>query len=177
MQNYLPGTVIEFPMRSGISEFLQSLFAANGLVLSQVLQLTGLNTPTVQNWVKRKFVRPPVGKKYDCDQFCTIVIINMMSKTFQIDNLRKMLDYVEVLVPSAPTMIYTCFIEALQGLSLTDLQSDENIDRAIDEVIEAAEADDDVKKRLRQVIRIMLMAHVSSLIRNRAQELLFSLDI
>ena len=68
MIGYLPGTTVEMNMENGVQDFLNSLFAANGLVLSQVLQLTGLSAHTVQNWVKRKFVSPPVGKKYDCDQ-------------------------------------------------------------------------------------------------------------
>jgi NADH:ubiquinone oxidoreductase subunit C len=63
----LPGTVLEVDQSrpEAADELFSSLFVTGGLVLSQVCQITGLEPYTVQNWVKRGFLTPPVKKKYN----------------------------------------------------------------------------------------------------------------
>ena len=56
MIRFLPGTTVEMNIDHGIQDFLNSLFAANGLVLSQVTQVTGLEPYIIQNWVRRGFL-------------------------------------------------------------------------------------------------------------------------
>ena len=58
----LPGTAIE-NVFSDPKKTLYSIFASGGLFLSQVCFVTGIELHTVQNWVKRGFVAPPIEKK------------------------------------------------------------------------------------------------------------------
>ena len=76
----LPGTVLEVDQSrpEAADELFSSLFVTGGLVLSQVCQITGLEPYTVQNWVKRGFLTPPVKKKYNRRPLSRIIIINML---------------------------------------------------------------------------------------------------
>ena len=168
MIGYLPGTTVEMNMENGVQDFLNSLFAANGLVLSQVLQLTGLSAHTVQNWVKRKFVSPPVGKKYDCDQFCTIVIINMLNDTFQIDQITRMIDYIKATAAGAPTLIYTCFADLLALVPADAIRAATKLDAMISSVLHKHSVEKAAQDRLKKVLKIMLLAHISAQIKGEA---------
>ena len=61
MQKKYPGTTIEvLAMQKGGSRILfDGIFAAGGITLSQVSNMTGLEPYLIQNWVKRKFVSSP----------------------------------------------------------------------------------------------------------------------
>ena len=65
----IPGTVIPVDMQEAahIPEQLSSVFLAGGIQLGQVSAITGLEPYTIQNWVKRGFLSPPVKKRYTLD--------------------------------------------------------------------------------------------------------------
>lgn len=177
MIGYLPGTTVEMNMENGIQDFLNSLFAANGLVLSQVLQLTGLSAHTVQNWVKRKFVSPPVGKKYDCDQFCRIVIINMLNDIFQIDQITRMIDYVAAGTANASSLIYTCFVDVLALVPGDAVRTATKLDAIVSKALAKRSVSGETLNRMQRVLRIMLLAHISVQVRAEALLELNTLDI
>ena len=83
MTKKYPGTTIEvLAMQKGGSRILfDGIFAAGGITLSQVSNMTGLEPYLIQNWVKRKFVSSPVKKLYSRQQFARIIIINMLRTT------------------------------------------------------------------------------------------------
>ena len=62
----IPGTILKEPRDE--APFISKRFAAmclgGGMVLSQVTAVSGLEPHTVQNWVKRGFLSPPVKKRY-----------------------------------------------------------------------------------------------------------------
>ena len=60
----IPGTVLSADRREAdqIPQQLEALFFGGGITLSQVTSITGLEAHTVQNWVKRGFLPPPVHK-------------------------------------------------------------------------------------------------------------------
>ena len=67
MQLY-PGTTVQ--KKNGVSgkQFLSGLFmGSGGIVMQQLNELTGLKTPTVQNWVSRGFMPHPINKRYSKD--------------------------------------------------------------------------------------------------------------
>ena len=91
----LPGTTIETVVSPGAADRqLTPLFSCGGLVLSQVCQLTGLEGYTIQNWIKRKFLSPPVKKKYTRSQLCRIININLLKDTFTLEQAVTLLGYV-----------------------------------------------------------------------------------
>lgn len=74
---------------------LEGIFTAtNGITLSQVCEITGLEASTVQNWIKRGYVNPPVGRKYSRNQLGRIILINLLRDTFVIERIARLISYV-----------------------------------------------------------------------------------
>ena len=95
MQWTIPGTTL-VGLRSDadrIDGLFQSLFLAGGLTLSQVSNVTGLEPYTIQNWVKRGFLSSPVGKKYNMEQFCRIININILKGAVALEQIIKLMAY------------------------------------------------------------------------------------
>ena len=92
----IPGTVLKAERQDAqyIPEQFQSMFLAGGMVLSQVASITGVETHTIQNWVKRGFLTPPVNKRYTLRQLCRIININMLRGTLPLDRICALLGYV-----------------------------------------------------------------------------------
>ena len=66
----LPGTTLQTTIQEShqIQNLFASMFLGGGMVLSQVCAITGLESYTVQNWVKRGFLAPPEKKRYSMRQ-------------------------------------------------------------------------------------------------------------
>ena len=91
----IPGTTLE-GLRSNADRtegLFQSLFLAGGLSLSQVAQITGLENHTIQNWVKRGFLPPPRNKRYDMEQVCRIINMNILRGNMSLDQIVKLMGY------------------------------------------------------------------------------------
>ena len=92
----IPGTTLE-GLRSNADRtdgLFQSMFLAGGLTLSQVSSITGLETHTVQNWVKRGFLPPPRNKRYNMEQVCRIIIINMLKGALPLEQICSLISYI-----------------------------------------------------------------------------------
>ena len=95
MQWTIPGTTLtgkrEDADRTG--ELLQTMFLAGGMTLSQVVTITGLEAYTVQNWVKRGFLPPPQNKRYNMEQVCRIININLLKGNMPLEQIVKLMAY------------------------------------------------------------------------------------
>ena len=95
MQWIIPGTTLtgerEDADRTG--GLFQSLFLAGGLTLSQVASITGLEPYTIQNWVKRGFLPPPQGKRYDMEQVCRLININILRGNMPLEQIIHLMSY------------------------------------------------------------------------------------
>lgn len=109
MISRLPGTTLEVDLsrENAADALLSPMFLTGGLVLSQVAQLTGLEPYTIQNWVKRGFLPPPVKKKYSRRQLCRIFIINMLRDSMQIERICRLLSYVNGVSMTKGTILLT----------------------------------------------------------------------
>ena len=96
MQWTIPGTVLREPVANAalVENQFSAMFLAGGIVLSQVAQLTGLEPYTVQNWVKRGFLAPPVKKRYSLKQLCRIMNINTLKSILPMDDICGLLTYI-----------------------------------------------------------------------------------
>ena len=95
MQWTIPGTTLRDQRESadGIDGLFHSLFLAGGLTLSQVASITGLEPYTIQNWVKRGFLSPPRSKRYDMEQLCRILNINILKGNMPLEQIVKLMGY------------------------------------------------------------------------------------
>ena len=178
----LPGTTISAPREDADKTRNQfdALFLAGGLTLSQVASITGLEPYAIQNWVKRGFLSAPKAKRYDKEQVCRIIIINMLKGTLALEQVCSLISYING--------------------SLTD-ESDDLIDDAVlyfmfvrlaararhiggsqqwDEAVEAVVADYEepipgARQRVAKVLRTMLTAWVANRLRQETEEMLKAL--
>lgn len=92
----IPGTqlTVDTLDEAHVSAVLDTLFLSGGLVLSQVIALTGIEEHTIQNWVRRGFVSAPVSRKYSKRQVCRLIIIQMLKDILPIGSITGMLSYI-----------------------------------------------------------------------------------
>ena len=95
MQWTIPGTTLTASQEEAdrIQERFDALFLAGGLTLSQVANITGLEAYTIQNWVKRGFLPSPVNKRYDKEQLCRLINMNILRGTMPLDQIVKLMSY------------------------------------------------------------------------------------
>ena len=95
MQWTIPGTTLT-GLRANADrteELFQPMFLAGGMTLSQVSSITGLEPYTIQNWVKRGFLPSPKNKRYDMEQVCRLININILKGNMTIDQIVKLMGY------------------------------------------------------------------------------------
>jgi DNA-binding transcriptional MerR regulator len=113
---YFPGTKVPVSDESLLTGIFR---ATSGITLSQVCEITGLETGAIQNWVKRGYVNPPTGRKYKKGQVARIILINMLRETLALEKIARILSYVngDLLDRSDDIMddsdIYQCLCDVL----------------------------------------------------------------
>lgn len=92
----IPGTVLQIRREDAehIDETFSSMFLAGGITLGQVASITGLETYTIQNWVKRGFLSPPENRHYSLRQLCRIIHINMLKSVLTLETICSLLEYI-----------------------------------------------------------------------------------
>ena len=184
MTKRYPGTTIEvLAMKKGSSRLLfDGIFAAGGVTLSQVSNMTGLEPYLIQNWVKRKFVSSPVKKLYSREQFARIIIINMLRESLQIDSICNLL---QVIGGEIDNELDDLIKDDELYHRYCDMVCDGEIDISdkaiVSEAVHNAAQDFEGKlpadrQKLVKILQIMLYAHTASKLRDSARELLSPLQ-
>lgn len=95
MQWTIPGTTLtgERENADRTDGLFQSMFLAGGLTLSQVSSITGLEPYTIQNWVKRGFLPSPRNKRYDMEQVCRLMNMNILKGNMPLEEIVKLMTY------------------------------------------------------------------------------------
>lgn len=179
MDSNLLGTVIprgNVPGENAFSAIEPILDATDGLTLSQVCAITGLNPPTIQNWVKRGWVASPVGKRYRERQVLRIIIINMLRGCFRLEQIVSVMAYIngsvedegDDIIPDKELYNYLCeIIEALEDI---DSAKREVILGVINEKTAPYKGSTQAKEKLTHALYIMSLGYMASQIRARAEE-------
>ena len=174
---YIPGTTLE-GLRSNADRtdgLFQSLFLAGGLTLSQVASITGLEPYTIQNWVKRGFLSPPRNKRYDMEQVCRIIIINMLKGTLPLEQICSLISYINGSLTDESddtiddAVLYFKFVSL--AARARHIGGSKEWGEAIDEVMsDYEEPIPGAKMRIVKVLRIMLTAWIASRLVLEAQQ-------
>lgn len=175
----IPGTTLE-GLRSNADRtdgLFQSMFLAGGLTLSQVASISGLEPYTIQNWVKRGFLAPPRGKRYDMEQVCRILNINLLKATLPIEQVANLMAYLngdladesDDLVDD--TKLYFYFVRLAARARY--IGGDQTWDDALAEVTaDYAEPVPGAREKLIKVLKIMLTAWVAGRIKAEAERMI-----
>lgn len=184
MVSRLPGTTLEADLEreNAADTLLSSIFLAGGLVLSQVSLLTGLEPYTIQNWVKRGFLPPPVHKKYSRRQVCRLFIINMLRDSMQIDRICRLLSFVngrlddegDDLIDDSTLYMHIVALVSRWG---DDVPTAEQLHAWCSEVLaDYEEPYPGARARIAAALEVISTAYLASCLRRRAELLLAHLD-
>ncbi len=170
----IPGTVLprkDYP--DGVFEqYRPLLYGAGGLTLAQVCGITGLETSTVQNWVKRGLVAKTVNNRYGERQLSRILIINALRSAMLLDDVVGLLAYLngsvedagDDIIPESRLFDYLWQVmDRWVNNSCLDLES---LGGVVDSIISDYDASPQWREKLREALQIMSLACAASKLRD-----------
>ena len=189
MVTVIPGTVIPSTAASqgnAFSALAPTLNATGGLTLSQVCDLTGLPSTTIQNWIKRGWVANPHGKRYGEAQLARILIINLLRGSLQLVHIVALMRYINGSVEDRSDDILPdrdlydllcsmiCQLDAEAAPSADPRYLQQTVDRllATHPLPDAAS-----QEKLRHALQVMLLAYLASALRAQAEQTLYEYHI
>ena len=177
-EKYIPGTTIPDTgaMSGGMFAALRPMIeAANGLTLAQVCAITGLESSTVQNWVKREFVAHPVNKKYRDRHLARILMISMLRDSLKIDDIGELMRLINgdatdesddiISEPELYDLLCELVAEASADMApevLAALISEKSAERAL--------PDEAARVRLEAAMAVMVDAYFAGVLVRRAED-------
>ena len=182
MQWTIPGTTLtgERENADRVDELFQSLFLAGGLTLSQVATITGLEPYTIQNWVKRKFLAPPQSKRYDMEQVCRLININILKGTMPLEEIILLMRYLNGDLTSEAddlvddTMLFFFFVRLAARARY--IGGSKAWDDALIEITEDyTELVPGAREKLINVLKIMLTVWCANMLKQQAETMIAQL--
>lgn len=178
MDKFFPGTVIP-QCGKRASEFLSGLFfATKGIMLSQMREITGLDTPVIQNWINRGWLPRPVDKRYSIDHLSRTMLINMLRNVMQLENIAALLVYINGVagdttddaVPESALYCYVCNI--IDNTSYEILLDDEKLGDVIEKAVEGySEPFEGGYEKLTNGLKIIVSYYAAATLKNHGDEL------
>ena len=183
MEWFIPGTVLKVPREdvAHVENMFRSMFLAGDLSLSQVAGVSGLEPYTIQNWVKRGFLSPPQNRRYNMEQLCRIITINMLKGALTLEQICNLLGYIngnladdsDDIIDDA--VLYFMFVKL--AARARHIGGDQDWDQAL---AEAAAGYDEpypgARKRVIQVLRVMMTAWICSRFQTQVSEMVAKLQ-
>ncbi len=158
---------------------LRPAFAATGgLLLSQVCDVTGVESSTIQNWVKRGWVQAPVDKRYGELQVARIMIIDTLRPIMSLDRIVALMSFVNGDVDDrsddiiSDSDLYTLIQRGVQQLEAKgNLLSEDNVKHIVDDIIgDYKGPDSDSRDKLVRALRVMLYGYLAAKLKGRAEK-------
>ncbi len=179
----IPGTVIYRRDMDGATglEFLKKIFfLKQGILLTQVRTISGVDGSTLQNWVKRGWIPNTTNKLYSIDMFARIIIINMLRDTMQLSKISFLLSYIngtpgdaaDDIIPESKLYDYICRItESLLG---DDRYNSEELREHIEKIVDSEDLNasiPDAKARLVSALEVIVTSRYAAVIKEHSDEL------
>ena len=182
MQWIIPGTTLtgERENADRIDGLFQSMFLAGGLTLSQVASISGLEPYTIQNWVKRGFLPPPQGKRYNMEQVCRLINMNILKGNMPLEQIIHLMSYLNgSLVDESDdlvddTMLFFLFVKLaararyIGGTKAWD-------DALVEITADYQEPVPGARDKLIQVLKIMLTVWCANMLKQQAENMIAQL--
>lgn len=178
----IPGTILKKKDFSGVTgtEFLDKIyFVSNGLMLSQIREISGVDGSTLQNWVKRGWLVNTINKRYSKEQLARILIINMMRPSMMLERIDFILKYIngeladtsDDIVPESELYGYVC--EIYDRFGQLEESEPENLRMLIRKVTDEkyVEPYEGTRDRLCRALEVIIVAYFASCAGSLANEL------
>ena len=178
----IPGTRLKKQDMGNVTglEFLSKVFyISEGVMLSQIREVSGIDGSTLQNWTKRGWVANARLKKYNIDQVAHILIINMLRSCIQLDHIAYLLQYINGKIDDTSddiirdSVLYDYICRILEALTREDVASKATIKDVITrQIADYEEATPGARNRLSTALEIIVTAYYAALIKKSSDEML-----
>lgn len=182
-EELIPGTILNRKDMGDVTglEFLNKIFyISDGVMLTQIREISGIDGSTLQNWTKRGWVANARLKRYNIDQVAHILIINMLRSCMQLDKIAFLVSYINGRVYDESDDI------------IRDSQLYDYICRILDKLMHAGEISPDnttlkdtiekitsgyeekvsgARRRLNTALEIIIIAYYASIIKSHSDEM------
>ena len=179
-EELIPGTILNRKDMGDVTgmEFLKKIFyISDGVMLTQIREISGIDGSTLQNWTKRGWVANAKLKRYNIDQVAHILIINMLRSCMQLDKIAFLVSYIngriydesDDIIRDSQLYDYICRI--LDKLMLAGEITKEN--STLRDTIEHITSDYEEKvtgarRRLNIALEIIIIAYYASIIKSHS---------
>ena len=173
----IPGTILNRKQMGDVTGmgFLKKIFyISDGIMLSQIREISGIDGSTLQNWTKRGWVENSKQKRYNIDQLAHILIINMLRSCMQLDRIAFLMKYVngnvndrgDDIIRYSELYDYICRI--LDRI-IYNINSSDTLEECIYKETETYEEKiSGARRRLNVALEIILTAYYAALIKASA---------
>lgn len=172
----IPGTTLEYTETHGMFRMFRPLIkATDGLTLSQVCTITGLESSTIQNWVKRRFVARPVNKKYHERQLARILLISSLRDSMKLETIGELMALINGNANDesddiiSEEQLYDYFCEII-GEADTATPHPHEVPALVEEVTKSyQEPNAGARERLKSALSVMVYAYIASEYKQKAE--------
>ena len=186
-EELIPGTILNRREMGDVTglEFLKKIFyISDGVMLTQIREISGIDGSTLQNWTKRGWVANARLKRYNIDQVAHILIINMLRSCMQLDKIAFLVSYIngrvydqsDDIIRDSQLYDYICrILDKLMNAgeitkdNTTLRDTIEHITSEYEEKVTGA------RKRLNTAIEIIIIAYYASIIKSHSDDMVDAL--
>ncbi|MBQ9785183.1 MAG: DUF1836 domain-containing protein [Clostridia bacterium] len=183
--DFIPGTRLkrsETENLTGLDFLKKVFFMSEGVMLTQIRRISGIDSSTLQNWTKRGWVTNARSKKYDIDQVAHILIINMLRSCMQLDHIAFLIHYINGDVEDtsddiiSDSMLYDYICRILERISADGGCALESISGVVEGVTcDYEEPVAGARVRLNRALEVIVVTYYSALMKHQATKLLENL--
>ncbi len=183
--DYIPGTKLkklDMENLTGLAFLRKVFFVSDGVMLTQIRDISGIDSSTLQNWTKRGWVTNAKLKKYNIDQVAHILIINMLRSCMQLDHIAFLIQYINGDVEDTSddiicdSVLYDYICRILNYITETGKCSLDSIGRIVEEITaDYVEPVPGAGARLNRALEVIVVTYYSALMKQHAANLLSDL--
>ena len=182
-ESLIPGTILNRETMGNVTglEFLDKIFyISDGIMLSQIRDISGIEGTTLQNWTKRGWVENSTQKKYNKDQLAHILIINMLRECMNLDKIAFIISYIngrvwdrsDDIIRESQLYDYICRLLDRLIEDDTDAGDEATLRQCIEETTaDYVETIAGATVRLRTALEIIVIAYYATIIKRRSDEM------
>lgn len=181
----IPGTILKREEMDGLTgmAFLKRVFfVSEGVMLTQIRNISGIYSSTLQNWTKRGWVANAHSKRYNMDQIAHILIINMLRSCMQLDEIAFLIQYIngdvedtsDDIISDSKLYDYICLI--LDHITHSNSCSLSDVADVIAEMTsDYKELVPGARDRLNRALEVIVITYYAAVIKRQADERLEAL--
>lgn len=160
-----------------LEQFKPIISIADGLTLGQVCAVTGLETSTIQNWVKRGFVPKPISKKYGSRHLARILLISALRDCMQLERIGELMTIINGDTDDesddiiSEEMLYEYFLKIASELN-TNSYPEDKLPELVCHIMSGYSEKTEHIDRLNSALTAMAYAYVAGRYKSRSENII-----